>query len=95
LLPNVLRWNGAEANRPLADNAFFAGTRIDDPAAAIAGLIADLGLPSSLSDVGIRREQFGEIAEKAMPILSLPSSNGNCRAVETVQDVLEILEMAA
>jgi maleylacetate reductase len=66
MLPHVLRFNHAvNADRQaLVSDAL--GDR-DAPAAdLVAGLIADLGLPSRLRDVGVKEEQLDRIAELSM-----------------------------
>jgi maleylacetate reductase len=66
MLPHVLRFNlKVNADRQaLVSDAL--GDR-DAPAAdLVAGLIADLGLPSRLRDVGVKEEQLDRIAELSM-----------------------------
>lgn len=89
--PAVLRWN-AEAAAPrhwMLSQALGGGT--DDAAAALSALIASLGLPLRLRDVGVRRDQFDEIARKTMHEAILRNSR---KPVRTPADVLEILEIA-
>jgi maleylacetate reductase len=66
MLPHVLRFNflvNAERQALVSD----ALGSPDMPAAdAVAALIADLGLPSRLRDVGVKPEQLDEIAEHSM-----------------------------
>ncbi|MBV9201542.1 MAG: iron-containing alcohol dehydrogenase [Alphaproteobacteria bacterium] len=66
MLPHVLRFNyqvNAEKQARVSD----ALGRPGDPAAdAVSGLIASLGLPTRLRDVGVRQEQLDLIAENSM-----------------------------
>ncbi len=66
MLPHVLRFN-LEVN---ADRQALVSDALGDrdaPAAdLVAGLIADLGLPSRLRDVGVKEEQLDRIAELSM-----------------------------
>jgi maleylacetate reductase len=63
MLPHVLRFNHpVNADRQaLVSDAL--GDRTAPAADLVAGLIADLGLPSRLRDVGVREDQFDRIAE--------------------------------
>ncbi|HTQ34542.1 MAG TPA: iron-containing alcohol dehydrogenase [Stellaceae bacterium] len=66
MLPHVLRFNHSiNADR----QALVSGALGDSDAPAadlIAGLIADLGLPSRLRDVGVKQDQLDRIAELSM-----------------------------
>ena len=66
MLPHVLRFN-----EPVnADRQAWVSEALDRPggkaADAVAALIADLGLPRTLRDVGVQREQLDRIAEESM-----------------------------
>ena len=91
MLAPVLRWNrqaGAERQRVVSE----AMGQPDRPAAdLVAELVSLLGLPSRLSDVGVGRDRFPEIAEQAM---REPFVHANPRPVRGVADILEILESA-
>jgi maleylacetate reductase len=66
MLPHVLRWNDA-VNAARQAWVSEALGRPGVPAAdAVAGLIAALGLPARLRDVGVRADQLDEIAEGSM-----------------------------
>jgi maleylacetate reductase len=66
MLPHVLRFNAAVNPERQAIVSAALG-RPDEPAAdAVAGLIAALGLPSRLRDVGVREDQLDPIAEGSM-----------------------------
>jgi maleylacetate reductase len=66
MLPYVLRFN-APVNAEKQARVSEALGRHDEPAAeVVAGLIADLGLPTRLRDVGVKPEQLDLIAENSM-----------------------------
>ncbi|MBV9116770.1 MAG: iron-containing alcohol dehydrogenase [Acetobacteraceae bacterium] len=92
MLPHVLRFNH-EVNaerQALVSEALGAP---DTPAAdAVAALIADLGLPGRLRDVGVKPEQLDAIAEQAMRTNWIPR---NPRKIDTPAQVREILLLAA
>lgn len=89
--PAVLRWNAdvaAEQHRMLSH---ALGRDDGDAATALSALIESLGLPLRLRDVGVRRDQFDDIARKTMHEALLRNSR---KPVRDVADVLEILEIA-
>jgi maleylacetate reductase len=66
MLPHVLRFNDP-ANHEKQARVSEALGRLGEPAAdLVAQLIAGLGLPSRLRDVGVKPEQFDEIAENSV-----------------------------
>jgi maleylacetate reductase len=66
MLPHVLRYNHA-VNAERQASVSEAMGEPDAPAAdVVAALIADLGLPGRLRDVGVKAEQLDAIAEGAM-----------------------------
>ena len=74
MLPVVLRYNLPvnAARQRLVSEALGAPDR---PAAdLVAALIAELGLPGRLRDVGVRREQLDEIADAAMHDRWIPTN---------------------
>ncbi len=91
ILPHVLRWNGAttgERQKQLS----AAMARPDMSAAdAVAELVADLGLPTRLRDVGIRHDQLEAIAGEAA---KHPVVLSNPKPVTGTADVLQILDAA-
>lgn len=92
MLPSVLRWNLAvNADRQQRVSEAFGKP---DVAAAdlVAQLVATLGLPRRLSDVGVGRDRFREIAEKSMHDRAVLN---NPRPIRSPEDVMEILELAA
>jgi maleylacetate reductase len=66
MLPHVLRYN-ASVNAAAQARVSEALGRPGEPAAdAVAGLIASLGLPSRLRDVGVEPDQLDRIADESM-----------------------------
>ncbi len=93
LLPSVLRWNRElPENRARQQQVAQALGRDDgDAAQAVEDLIASLGLPTRLQDVGVQRDQFRQVAEGALENIWVRT---NPRPVERAEDVLAILESA-
>lgn len=90
-LPAVLRWN-VETNAPQQRRvASLMGRAEDEAAAAVFDLVAGLGLPTRLRDVGIRRADFAAIAEHTM---SDRATAGNPRKISGPGDIVEILDLA-
>ena len=58
----------------------------------VAALVAELGLPRSLRDVGVGRERFAEIGAKSMHDRAVLN---NPRPITRPEQVVEILELAA
>jgi maleylacetate reductase len=96
LLPSVMRWN-AKANparQALIAEALGAesrGAKDGDAAGALARLIAALGLPARLRDVGVSRDTFPAIAQKAMGDIL---TKNNPRPVRSPGDIEEVLDLA-
>ncbi len=92
ILPPVLRWNlPVNADRQLRVSQAFG--QPDRPAAdLVADLVATLGLPRRLSEVGVGKDRFQEIAGKAMHDRGVLN---NPRPIRSPAEVLEILELAA
>ena len=92
MLPSVLRWN-LPSN---AERQKRVGEAFGQPAAAagdlVEALVKSLGLPGRLSEVGVGRDRFREIAEKSMHDRAVLN---NPRPIEGPAQVLEILELAA
>jgi maleylacetate reductase len=91
LLPSVLRWTGdaVPGRQRLVCEAM--GVDGDDAGTALANLVADLGLPSRLRDVGVREEDLTVIAERT---LHDPLTANCARRVEHATQVREVLDMA-
>jgi maleylacetate reductase len=58
----------------------------------VAALVARLGLPGSLRDVGVGREHFADIAKRALVYVNL---RDNPRPITGIEEVTAILELAA
>jgi len=66
MLPHVLRFNDP-VNHEKQTRVSEALGRPSEPAAdVVAGLIAGLGLPTRLRDVGVKSEQLDVVAEGSM-----------------------------
>ena len=91
MLPHVLRYNKPvnAAQQTKVSTAFGHPDR--EAADLVHSLVAALGLPTRLRDVGVKREQFREIAEHAMHDRYIPA---NPRKIDGPESVIEILEMA-
>ncbi|MBV9331378.1 MAG: iron-containing alcohol dehydrogenase [Alphaproteobacteria bacterium] len=92
MLPAVLAWSAPAAKQAQADIARALGHPDETAAQAVTRLVASLELPQRLSDVGVGRDRFAEIAERAM---RHPVVRANCRPIREAADVMEILELAA
>jgi maleylacetate reductase len=92
MLPHVLRFNrsaNAERQQWVSEALGHPG---DDAANVVAELIASLGMPTRLADVGIGHDQFSEIALHAMHDRWLHT---NPLPIRSPEQVLQILEAAA
>jgi maleylacetate reductase len=90
-LPAVLRWNASAVRDRASRVSELMGRPGVDPAQAVADLVAGLGLPGRLRDVGIRREDFAAIAAHTMHD---PPVRTNPRKIERPEDLMEILALA-
>ena len=92
MLPHVLRYNAAVN----ADRQALVSEALGRPgvpaAEAVAELVAALGLPSRLSEVGVTAEQFPLLAANTMRD---PWLHTNPRRITRVEEVLAILDAAA
>jgi maleylacetate reductase len=92
MLPAVMRWNRAANAERQAMVAAAMGRPGEDAGGLLDALIAGLGMPRSLSAVGIGPEHFDRIAERAMETPWVPR---NPRRIDGPAQVREILESAA
>jgi maleylacetate reductase len=92
MLPAVMRWNkpANEHRQALISAAMLDAGR--DAGDLLDSLIRGLGMPRSLGDVKIGRENFQRIAVQAMATPWVPR---NPRPIEGPDQVREILELAA
>jgi alcohol dehydrogenase class IV len=91
MLPHVMRWN-LEATAPRqARIAQALGAAAGDAAGAVARLIASLGMPTRLRDLGVDRASFEAIATGALGNLWVKT---NPRPLQRVDDVIGLLDAA-
>lgn len=92
MLPAALRWNASinAARQALVSEAM--GRPDENAAVVVEEFVAALDQPTRLAQVGVSREQFAEIAEKAMHDRYIHT---NPRPISSPAQVLEILELAA
>ena len=89
MLPHVLRFNepvNAERQVTVSEALGRPGVKAGD---AVAELIAGLGLPQTLRDVGVRRDQLDEIARESMHdrwVHTNPRKIDNPEVVRTLLD---------
>jgi maleylacetate reductase len=92
MLPAVMRWNRAADKGQQAMVAAAMNRPQEQAGNLLDALIAELGMPRSLSAVGIGPEHFEHIAEQAMATPWVPR---NPRRIDGPAQVREILELAA
>jgi maleylacetate reductase len=91
MLPAVMNWNRvSNAERQRLISAAL-GAPQQAAGAALADLVSDLGLPQSLREVNVKRDDLPAIARKAFGDIL---TKHNPRAVRSPADVEEILEAA-
>lgn len=91
MLPAVLTWNSAvngERQKALSEAMGAPGRPAGE---LVKALVAGLDQPTSLRDVGIKRESLDEIAKRA---LAYKPVQINPRPIRAASDVREILELA-
>src|SRR6266851_5524386 len=91
LLPAVMQWNQPSNPDRQSIVAASLGHQAGSASAAVADLVAELGLPRTLRDVGISRTDLRTIARKAFGDILVKS---NPRPVQAISDIEEILELA-
>jgi maleylacetate reductase len=90
-IPAALRYNAPanfERQRIVAEALGEPGSRAAD---ILEAFIADLGLPSRLSQVGVKREQFSLIAANTMRDPYLHHNPSEITQPEQVQEILEMI----
>jgi alcohol dehydrogenase len=69
LLPHVVRWNAGAARSRYAELLTLAGRRARQPARALADRLEELavagGLPRTLGEAGVKKEDLPRLAEEA------------------------------
>jgi len=91
MLPNVMRFNRDAVEAPLRRIAQAFDQPQADAADLVQDLIRSLGLPTTLREVKVEREQFDRIAASAM---QSPMVLANPRPISHPDQVKEILDMA-
>lgn len=91
MLPAAMKWNREANAERQAKVAAALGRSDGDGAAALGELIAGLGMPTTLGDVGVGEDDLDAIAEGAMKTPWVPR---NPRPIEGPAQVREILELA-
>jgi len=91
LLPTVMRYNQAYCEKPLQEIAAALGDPAKPAADQLEALIAELKLPTRISQLKVARERLPIIAEKG---LANPFVRSNPRPITKASDSLEILQAA-
>ncbi len=91
-LPAVLDWNFSVNADKQKQIAAALGAKNMSAGDAVRRLVADLGLPGTLSAVGVDDALKHQISEYAM---THPVVMANPRAISSQQDIFEIMELAA
>ncbi len=89
MLPHVLRFNEpvtAERQKWVSE---ALGRPNDSAGDAVAALIASLGLPGTLRDVGVKREQLDRIAAESMHDRWLHTNRGRSMGPAAVRSLLD------
>lgn len=92
MLPAVMAWNKPANRERQALVAAAMGRPGEDAGALLDALIAGLGMPRRLADVGVGPAEFDRVAEGAMATPWVPR---NPRRIEGPAQVREILALAA
>ncbi|MGZ8212446.1 MAG: iron-containing alcohol dehydrogenase [Burkholderiales bacterium] len=92
MLPHVMHYNRPVNAALQAHIAEAMGHKGEDAGDVISSFVTALGLPRRLSEVGVTREHFTEIAEHCLHEDWTPL---NPRKIESAQQIIEILEAAA
>ena len=91
MLPHVMRWNFDATKAAQTRIALAMGRGDGDAPQAVADLVAALGLPTRLRDLGVKQEQFAQIARGAQENLWVRT---NPRPINGAADLLALLEAA-
>lgn len=91
MLPAVLEWNSKKFSQQQLAIATALGCPEMPASHAVKSLITNLGLPTTLREVGVEESQLPEIAARA---LAHPVVRNNPRVISTADDVTEILRLA-
>lgn len=91
MLPAVLQWNSVEFSKKHEAIAGALGKKEVPAHETVKELVSNLGLPTSLQDVGVNYDQLDEIARRA---IKHPVVKKNPRKLTSPSQVREILEFA-
>ena len=91
MLPAVLAWNADVNGDRQQCIARALGNSEDSASRQLKQLISELGLPTTLSAVGVKKEQLAEVAERAAQHSVVKS---NPKPIHSAAQVMEILELA-
>lgn len=96
LLPHTMRYNSIVLKEKMSiiSKIFKENSNAEghvDPADFVENLLADIGLPTKLSEIGIERESLDHIAEETVKIERLTRNNPR---KPNKKDLLELLEKA-
>lgn len=91
MLPAVLAWNTSTLSERQGGIAQALGIPGSSASAAVATLITELGLPTTLAQLGVKEEQLDAIANRA---IAHPVVRKNPRPLQSAAQVREILDLA-
>jgi maleylacetate reductase len=91
MLPAVLQWNAVVNHERQHALAIAMGAPDREASVLVKDLVQRLDQPTSLRDVGIKREDLETIANRS---LGYGPVRTNPRSIRSVADVMEILELA-
>jgi alcohol dehydrogenase class IV len=91
LLPTVMRYNAAACPQQMTEIATALGQPHQSAADQVEALIARLGLPTRIGQLGIHRERLAIIAQKGM---ANPWVHTNPQPIRDVAQLQALLEMA-
>jgi maleylacetate reductase len=92
MMPSVLRYNRPATESAQKSVAAALGAPDRDASEIFAALIAELGLPRRLAEVGVVEDRFELIGRNAM--LSI-FTRANPQPIREPSDVVKILKLAA
>ena len=78
-------------NRPVREGELAEVARameVDDAIPAVARLAADVGVPASLAEIGVREEELGELAEQATGVTRLLENNPREAGARELSEIL-------
>ena len=92
MLPAVLKWNESYNQDKQKWIANALGRPKLSASEAVGELISDLGLPTTLGEVGIKESQWEKIAEYG---LKHPTVQSNPKPINKKDDIIQILKLAS